>query len=161
MTDAERCYLSALRILGYRFNSEAELRRKLQAKKFEKAIIDSTLARLREEKWLDDERFAGAFVRTRARKRGAKRILRELHATGVRREVAEEAVRQNVDAGREREALEAACERRARLLARRHGAAYLESGEGRTKLTAWLLNQGYEASLVRDVLRACLSQLHF
>ncbi len=35
MSDPERAYASALRILSYRFNSEAELRRKLRAKKFE------------------------------------------------------------------------------------------------------------------------------
>jgi len=154
MTDSERCYLAALRILGYRFNSEAELRRKLQRKKFEKAVIDGTIARLRDEKWLDDERFAGAFVRTRAQKRvGAKRILRELHAAGVPEDVAADAVKENVDAERERETLREVCERRARLLAQRHGEDYLASAEGRKKLTVYLLNQGYDAALVYEAVR--------
>src|SRR5690349_11464135 len=78
------CYQSALRILQYRFNSEAELRRKLAAKKFDADAIDAAIARLREEKWLDDERFAEAFVRTRMRKRvGPLRVRRELNAAGV------------------------------------------------------------------------------
>src|SRR5436305_10468671 len=62
------CYVTALRILGYRFNSEAELRRKLAAKRFDGEEIAETLARLREEKWLDDDRFAAAYVRTRVLK---------------------------------------------------------------------------------------------
>ena len=62
------CYVAALRILGYRFNSERELRRKLAAKRFDDETIAATLARLRQEKWLDDERFAGAYVRTQAQK---------------------------------------------------------------------------------------------
>ena len=60
------CYVAALRILKYRFNSEGELRRKLRGKRFEKDEIEETILRLRNEKWLDDERFAAAFVRTRA-----------------------------------------------------------------------------------------------
>ena len=106
MTDAERCYAAALRIIGYRFNSEAELRRKLQAKKFEKTVIESTLARLQKEKLVDDERF-----------------------------------------------LRAACEHRARTLVRRHGADYLDTHEGRMKLAAYLINHGYERSLVFDAVR--------
>src|ERR1051326_8746909 len=57
------CYVTALRILGYRFNSEAELRRKLLAKRFDRDTIAETPARLRDEKWLEQERFPGADVR--------------------------------------------------------------------------------------------------
>jgi regulatory protein len=140
MTDAERAYVAALRILGYRFNSELELRRKLQRKKFDKAIVDATIARLREEKWLDDERFAGAFARTRSRKRiGAKRIVLELRAAGVEDDVVEQAVRENIDPEKEREQVRALIERR--------------SDWERNKLRAYLLKQGYDAALVADVMR--------
>ena len=146
MTDADRCYLAALRILGYRFNSETELRRKLQRKNFEKPIIDATLVRLREERWLDDARFAAAFVRTRGLKRiGARRIVYELRAAGVDDDVAARAVAENVDPEREREQLRA-------LIARR--AALLATPEGRNKLAAYLLKQGYDAPLVWETLRA-------
>ncbi len=146
MTDAERCYITALRILGYRFNSEAELRRKLTRKKFEKEIIDATLIRLRAEKWLDDERFAGAFVRTRSRRRiGAKRIVLELRAAGVDDDVAERAVAENVDGEAERARVEAIIRRRADAL---------ETPEGRKKLAAYLLKQGYDAALIRESIRA-------
>ncbi len=154
MADEERCYLAAMRILNYRFNSEAELRRKLRAKKFEKDVIDTTIARLHKERWLDDARFAGAFVRTRTAKRvGRKRILRELHAAGVSDSAAEEAVAENVDPERERESLKALGERRARILVRRHGEDYLSTEEGRNKLAVYLLNQGYDAALVYEALK--------
>lgn len=154
MTDSERCYTAAMRILGYRFNSEAELRRKLRSKKFEKETIDSTLERLRAERWLDDERFAAAFVRTRAQKRiGRLRIKRELTAAGVSDEAAQRAVAENLDGEREDEALAAACEKRARLLARRHGQEYLSTEEGRTKLVAWLVQKGFELDAVLRVAR--------
>ena len=145
MSDAERCYAAALRILGFRFNSELELRRKLQRKKFEKPVIDATIARLRDEKWLDDERFAGAFVRTRSRKRiGAKRIVLELRAAGIDDEIASRAVEENVDPEREREQIRAIVRRR---------AALLETDDGRRKLIGYLLKQGYDSALITEELK--------
>ena len=154
MTELERCYIAAMRILGYRFNSEAELRRKLHSKKFENDVVDATIDRLRDEKWLDDRRFAGALVRTRANRNvGRLRILRELQAAGVERDSARTAVAENLDPERERERLEELCAKRMRALARRHGEEWLGTAEGRNKLTGWLLNQGYDAALVQSVIR--------
>lgn len=150
----DRCYLAALRILNYRFNSEAELRRKLRAKDFDKETIDATLERLRNEQWLDDQRFAGALVRTRAgRRQGRLRILRELQAAGVSSETAAAAVAENLDSEGEIEALRELCSKRAKLLVRRHGPGYLATAEGRKKLAAYLLKQGYDAALVYGVLK--------
>ncbi|MDQ3282295.1 MAG: recombination regulator RecX, partial [Acidobacteriota bacterium] len=151
MVDA---YTAAMRILNYRFNSEAELRRKLRSKKYEPAAIDKAIERLRREKWLDDERFAGAFVRTRANKRvGRGRILRELQAAGVDDAKAAQAVAENIDEERERVSLEELCAKRARVLVRRHGAEFLNTSEGRNKLTVYLLNQGYDAGQISDAVR--------
>jgi regulatory protein len=152
--DRERCYLAAMRILQYRFNSEAELRRKLRAKGFDAELIAGALERLKNEKWLDDERFAAAFTRTRTSKKiGPKRILRELHAAGVANEAAAQAIAENVDEAAVREALQQLCERRVRQLARRHGPEYLATPEGRNKLTVYLLNQGYDAGLVYETVK--------
>ncbi len=163
MSDAPEnpCYIAALRILNYRFNSEGELRRKLRSKRFEKEDIDATIARLHREKWLDDDRFAGAFVRTRSNRHiGKRRIARELQAAGVSDSSAAQAIRENIDPEREREALAELCARRARVLIRRHGADFLTSGEGRNKLAGYLLKQGYDAALVADVLKEIPSLVH-
>lgn len=143
-----------MRILGYRFNSAAELRLKLRSKNFDKTLIDETIARLRAEKWLDDERFAGVFVRTRQKKKiGPRRIARELAAAGVDRETARDVMAANADEERELTDLTALCEKRRRLLIRRHGTEYLETAEGRKKLAAYLLNHGYDAALVQRVIK--------
>lgn len=148
------CYIAALRILNFRFNSETELRRKLKRKNFEKPDIDDAVARLAREKWIDDDRFAGAFVRTRANRRvGRRRILRELSAAGVGSDSASRAVAENVDPEREREAVRALRDKKAGALIRRHGADYLATAEGRNKLTVYLLNQGYDAALVYEALK--------
>ena len=144
MTD---CYTAALRILQYRFNSEAELRRKLAAKDYDREAIDAAITRLRDEKWLDDTRFADAFVRTRLRKRiGRLRIRRELIAAGVDDDVAAGALRRNGDEEGEREAALAVARKRAARLD-------LGSPEDRNKLKAYLLKQGYDLSLIHEVVR--------
>src|SRR5438105_4971290 len=98
--ELEQCYVAAMRILRYRFNSEAELRRKLARKRvFDAETIDATMERLRGEKWLDDQRFAGAFVRAKALKRvGKKRIARQLQAAGVEAGEVEQAIDENAGA---------------------------------------------------------------
>jgi len=147
------CYAAALRILKYRFNSTAELRRKLRSKGFDRETIDATLARLREEKWLDDARFAAAYVRTRALKsKGRLRIRRELIGAGVDDETIARAVVENVNADDERERAAAVARKRLPIFVRRYGAA-----AARNKLTSYLLKQGYDAALVREIVKEASS----
>ena len=143
------CYLAALRILKYRFNSTAELRRKLRAKKFDRQTIESTLERLRTEKWLDDERFAAAYARTRALKsKGGLRIRHELMRAGVDDATISRAVSASVSADDERERATALAQKRLPNLVKRYGA-----DAARNKLTAYLLKQGYDAALVREIVK--------
>ena len=152
--DLERVYTTAMRILNHRFNSEGELRRKLRAKQFADDVIDPTIQRLRAEGWLDDERFTAAYVRTRtARRVGPLRIRRELGAAGVDRDVIQQAMEANKDGDAERATLEELCAKRLRLLARRHGEEYAASSEGRQKIAAYLVRQGYELGEVLAVIR--------
>ncbi|HEV8435802.1 MAG TPA: regulatory protein RecX [Thermoanaerobaculia bacterium] len=151
MTDA---YTSALRILQYRFNSEHELRRKLAAKRFEHAEIDAAIERLRNEKWIDDERFAEAYARTRAAKKiGPGRIKRELSAAGVDRGTADRALAANRDDERTGSDLAAILEKRRRILVRRHGEEFVRSAAGRSRLAGYLIQQGYPSDRVRELLQ--------
>ena len=156
MNDGDRCYLSGLRILKYRFNSTAELRRKLRAKQFDKQTIEETLARLREEKWLDDERYAAAYVRSRVSKnKGRLRIRRELMGAGVNDETIDAAVGANVNPDDERERALLTARKRLPILVRRYG-----QDAARNKLTAYLLKQGYDAALVREIVKETLVAKH-
>ena len=141
------CYIAALRILNHRFNSEMELRRKLKAKKkFEAEEIEAAMIRLREERWLDDDRFAGAFVRTRVNKRvGSERIVRELQNAGIPQREAAQAVESNVDLEREAANLLELCRKRIDQLMRRHGDEFVQTREGSSKVASWLVSRGYPA----------------
>ena len=153
-SDLEACYSSALRILQHRWNSVAELRQKLARKEYDEAAIATTIERLHAEKWLDDERFAGALVRTRSRRNiGRHRIVRELGRAGIAREEAQRAIAENVDPETEQAAIVALCAKKSKMIARRHGADYLASEAGRKKVAAYLLNHGYGLEAVLRVIR--------
>lgn len=125
------------------------MRRKLRAKGFDRDTIEPILQRLTAEKWLDDQRYAGTYVRTRGRKRvGHKRLRHELLRAGVADEVIEQAVNENVDADEEQAGAAALAAKRLPILLRRYPPEV-----ARNKLTVYLLNQGYDAALVRRIVQ--------
>ena len=68
-------------------------------------------------------------------------------------EVARKALRENEDEERIRTDAIALCQKKMRTLVRRHGPEFIRTNEGRNKLTVYLLNQGYDAALARDVVK--------
>jgi regulatory protein len=149
--DLERCYIAGLRILNYRFNSEAELRAKLDRKEFPRDAIDAAIERLRREKWLDDFRFAAAFVRTRLRKGiGRLRITRELQAAGVESAAIAQAL--DLPDHDDRAAAITAAKKRLAILRRRD-----DDDAIRQKLIAYLFRQGYDSSMAIDVVREAMA----
>ncbi len=87
------------------------------------------------------------------KKIGPRRIERELEAVGVDPDMANRIVRDNNNEDREREDLQALYDKRKRMLIRRHGEDYPATPEGRNKIAAYLLKQGYDAALVRRVVK--------
>lgn len=80
----------ALRVLGYRMRSVAEMQARLQRKQFPPPVIARTLAKLHRLQLLDDQEFARAWVESRAASRGTARLKQELRQKGIARDVAEE-----------------------------------------------------------------------
>lgn len=151
--DPERCYVAAMRILNHRFNSEGELRRKLEMKEFARDVIDATVDRLRSERWLDDDRFATAYVRTRVRKGiGLLRVKRELIAAGVESDTIARALDESLPDHDERAAAVASARKRLAFLRRRDDDALI-----REKLIAYLFRQGFDSSMAMDVVRELMT----
>lgn len=152
--DLNACYLAAMRILNHRFNSEAELRRKLALREFDADVINATIEKLRREKWLDDDRFAASFVRARTRKGlGRHRISRELSAAGVESETIARALDQSVPDHDERAAAMTSARKRLTVLRRRDD----DDAKIREKLVAYLFRQGYDSSLAIDVVHELMA----
>ena len=138
----------ALRRLARRDHSEAELRRALARNGFATDVIDATLARLRSEKYLDDEGFASRFARSRVAHHGLgrNRVRQALRARGVSRAIIEKGVAEALQDVSETEALDS--------LARRYWRQHVrdEPLQRIRKLWVFLLRRGFPAGLVRDRL---------
>ncbi|MBI2764695.1 MAG: regulatory protein RecX [Chloroflexi bacterium] len=81
-------YDVAVRYLGQRPRSVAEIRRQLRSKRFDDAAIDVAIEKLRAQRYIDDEAFARYWVeqRDRFRPKGQRAIASELMQKGVSRE---------------------------------------------------------------------------
>jgi len=137
-----------LRRLARRDHTEAELRRALTRDGFPAPVVDDTLARLRAEKYLDDQGFASRFTRSRVVHYGLgrNRVRQALRARGLSRAIIETGVAEALRDVSEAEALEAV----ARRYWRQHGRD--EPVPRIRKLWAFLLRRGFPAGLVRERL---------
>ncbi|HVR43095.1 MAG TPA: RecX family transcriptional regulator [Thermoanaerobaculia bacterium] len=159
-TPEQRCYRTALRLLGYRFRGSEELRRKLAERGFEREIVAGVLGRLAEEGWIDDARFARSLAEAKGRKGiGPKRIALELRGLGVDGAVAREALRDAEEEGGGPPLAEIVA-KRIRILGRRNGPGWVRTPEGRKKLLAYLLQQGYEYASAAEAVDAALEKDH-
>ena len=148
----DRCYAAALRLLGYRFRSEAELRKRLREKDHDSDAIAGAVARLKTEEWIDDARFARVLADSRSRKGiGPKRVSLELRRFGVEEEVAGAAVR-GTDPEMAEGDLSALVRKRLRILRRGHDAGWAPDESDRKKILAYLLRQGYEYGAAASAL---------
>lgn len=78
----------ALRLLGYRARTIAEMRERLELKGFSDTSIELVLERLQAEGYLNDAEFARNWIESRLSSKpiGRRRVSHELHQKGVPRE---------------------------------------------------------------------------
>jgi regulatory protein len=83
---ADTAYITALTLLARRELSEAQVRQRLSRRGFTPDDIASAVDRLRQDGSLDDARVAAAIARSQLsiKKRGARRVRREIEAAGGR-----------------------------------------------------------------------------
>jgi len=133
--------------------SARQARQRLARAGFGEAAIDDALAHAVEREWIDDERFARAFVRRRnaLRPAGPARLAVEMEALGIDRDTAQAAVdAHGPDSERQRADAERLARKRLASWARRYDAA-----TARRRLRDYLIRQGYDEKLVGEVLDLC------
>lgn len=81
----QQLYTSAVRALMRRAHSIHEMREYLERRAEDKEAVSTVIARLREQRYLDDARYALDYARLHAqsRRQGRFRIARELRSRGV------------------------------------------------------------------------------
>ena len=147
----EAAYEKALRYLGYRPRSEAELRRHLKEKGIEGETAEGVLARLKRAGLADDDSFARFWVENREafRPRGKRAVAAELRQRGVSREAIEVAV---AEVNEEEAAWKAASDRARRLKGR-------SWPEFRAKLGGFLARRGFNYETISPVVRRAWQEM--
>lgn len=143
--DQERALSYALWLLGRKARTEAEMRTKLEGKKFDQIIIDSVIKKLKDQKLIDDLKYAVNYQRTRDdyKPMGSRRLKQELYKKGIAKDILE-----SVKAEPDKEfdlALKAA-ETRLRQYAR------LDKETFRRRLSSFLTRRGFSYPTIKQVL---------
>ena len=142
-------YVDALKMLARRELSEAQVRQRLARLGHGADAIDDAVARLRQERAIDDARVAEAIARSESslRRRGKVRARRRIEVAGISSAAARDAVEQVYGAIDADALLEAALARRLR------GRAAIADDREFQRLYRYLIGQGFESDKVLALLR--------
>lgn len=149
LKDEERndAYMKAARFLGFRPRTRKEVRQRLQQEGYEDGLIDETLQRLANERYIDDKEFAKQWTehRIHSQKKGKSLIRQELLQKGVDREHVQEAL-QHID---QEEELQSAVDIGGKKWRQTSG----ETLDRKRKTMAFLMRRGYSGGVVQQALR--------
>ena len=143
----EDAFQRALRFLGYRSRSEAELSGHLTRRGYSSAVVAQTVEKLRSLNYLNDETFARDWARSRARSRGygPNKIAMELRAKGIAPTLLRQAMSQLST-----EMDEAANARS--VLAKKFKGQNLKEAKTQARAAAFLRRRGYRGDVIYDLL---------
>lgn len=143
-------HTAALSLLARRELSEKQLRDRLLRRGYDAEDVAAALARLKDERALDDARVAGAMTRTltSVKRRGRLRVRRELEQAGIAGETARAAIDAAFADLDEDALLEQALTRKLR-----HGRTIADDREFQ-RLYRFLVTQGFESERALRVLKA-------
>jgi regulatory protein len=143
-------YVDGLKMLGRRELSEKQIRQRLARKEYSPEDIDEAVARLRQERAINDQRVAEAIARmeTGIRKRGKVRVRMQIERAGISKETAKDAIDEVFGSIDDEALLEASL--RKRLRGRETIADPREFG----RLFRYLIGQGFESDRVMKALKA-------
>src|SRR6266851_5230077 len=147
---SSRAYVDALKMLGRRELSEAQVRERLASRGHESQAIDEAITRLKDERAIDDTRVAEAMARTATavKRRGRVRVLRQIAQAGIAPAVARRAVDDTFGALDEEALIESALGKRLR------GGAVIADDKELGRLYRYLIAQGFEMDRVMRALSA-------
>jgi regulatory protein len=149
MSPNQSAYIDGLKMLARRELSEAQIRQRLARKEHSADDIDAAIARLREERAIDDVRVAEAIARTETsiRKRGKLRVRMQIERAGIAKAIARKAIDDvfgGIDEGAQIEAA---------LSKRLHGRDTIADDREFQRLYRFLIGQGFEHDKALSTLR--------
>jgi regulatory protein len=147
MTNA---YIDGLKMLARRELSEHQVRERLARKGHEDDAIEVAIARLREERALDDNRVAAAIARTETsiRGRGKVRVRMQIERAGIDKSIAKRAVDDVFGTIDDEALIEASLSKRLR------GRETIADDREFQRLYRYLAGQGFESDRIMKLLSA-------
>ncbi len=139
----QQAYERAVRFLGQRPRSTAEVRHNLTDKEVDASVVEEVIARLEGQGYLDDAAFAHYWITNRQqfRPRGARALRFELREKGVPMPIIDEIL---AETDTTESAYQAALDKARRFRG-------LEKRAFREKLGAFLSRRGFDYDIVREV----------
>jgi len=143
-------YVDGLKMLARRELSEQQVRQRLARKGHDENAVDEAIARLREERAIDDTRVAAAIARTETatRRHGKVRVRMQIERAGIARETAKSAVDEVFGTVDDEALLEASLGKRLR------GGDTIDDDREFQRLYRYLIAQGFESDRVMKALTA-------
>jgi regulatory protein len=143
-------YVDGLKMLARRELSEAQVRQRLARKGYGPGDIDDAVARLRQERAIDDARVAEAIARTETsvRRRGKVRVRMQIERAGIAKAVAQRAMDDVFDAIDDDALLEASLKKRLR------DRETIADDREFQRLYRYLAGQGFESDRIVKALTA-------
>lgn len=144
--EPDRAVASALNLLTHRGRSERELRQRLRMKGYTAGAIDAAIGKVIDWGYLNDERFAEAWVEQRqaGRPRSRRALANELREKGVAREIVETTI--------EAAEIDEVADARRLAADKWRKDASLEPDKRRQRTAAFLARRGYGWDVARQVL---------
>ncbi|WMJ77748.1 MULTISPECIES: regulatory protein RecX [unclassified Sedimentibacter] len=137
-------YNYALTLLSRRAMSEKQIRTKMKTKGYDEDFIDSAILKLKNQKYLDDERYSEMLINDKVNisKYGKRKIKQLLYEKGIERETIEEKIKCLSEEDELKRAYSVGLKKISSLKEEDDRKKYV-------KLSRFLINKGFELSTVR------------
>lgn len=143
-TQEKRAFASSVRSLARRPRTAAEIRTFLERREYSSEVIDHTVSRLFEQRYLDEGAVADVIVREAERRNlGSRRVAQTMSRRGVPGEVAGDAIR---------ESGEGDLERARALLSRRYPEGLNGDPKMLEKAVRLLVRRGFPYGIARQAI---------
>lgn len=141
----QRAIKRAMHLLERQDRTERQLYDKLKENRYPEVCIESAISYVKRYHYIDDFRYASAYIRYRQEKKSRQKLKLELQAKGIARDVIEEALEEEYVSDDQKKILEL-------LQKRRYSFENADTAEQR-KNYQFLLRRGFQSSDILHVMR--------
>lgn len=149
-----KCKDTALRIIEKNYKTEKEIKEKLVLKGYDELNIEKVIDFLKEYAFVDDYKYAEAYIKEKSRAQGSRKIYYALVAKGIKEDIIKEKLGTNP--GNEKEAAIILCEKKYNTLMKSSNP--IDNKKLYKKLCDFLLSKGFGYEIIKDVVNLKLKE---